>query len=67
MIKKVMSLVKVEDKNSVRYIAKTPIDVVRNCVPEGTKVTEVKAVIKININKLLNQNLEEIIVTERGE
>lgn len=66
MIKKVMLLVKVEDENSTRYIAKTPIDVVRNCVPEGTKVTEVKATVSININKMFNKNLEEITVTERG-
>lgn len=67
MIKKVMTLVKVEDENSTRYIAKTSIDVVKNCVPEGTKVTEVKATVAININSLLNKELEEITITERSE
>lgn len=66
MIKKVMTLVKVEDENSTRYIAKTPIDVVKNCVPEGTKVTEVKALVTININKMLQHKLEEITITERS-
>lgn len=67
MIKKVMTLVKVEDENSTRYIAKTSIDVVKNCVPKGTKVTEVKATVTININSLLNKELEEITIRERGE
>lgn len=65
MIKKVMMLVKVEDENSTRYIAKTPIDVVKSCVPEGAKVTEVKAVVTININRMLQRNLDEITITER--